>query len=143
MFDKAIALYRDCMQGAYENDISMIEGLCCAFYFKKDLSNAKKYLTKLMELRTDKKRDEFDLLYAKTLEESGDTDGALESYSEIVKSFSGEEARCRYALLLKKVGRAEEADEFFEMTLKNARLSPKFYVKAQKKWINIAKSEKR
>ena len=44
-----------------------------------------------MELRTGKKKDEFDLLYAKTLEESGDTDGALKSYSEIVKSFSGEE----------------------------------------------------
>ena len=40
-----------------------------------------------MELRPDQKRDEFDLLYAKTLEESGDTEGALESYSEIVKSF--------------------------------------------------------
>lgn len=143
MFDKAIPLYIDCMQGMYENDISIIEGLCCAYYFKKDLPNAKKYLTKLLDLRPDKKRDEFSLLYAKTLEESGDTGGALKSYSEIVKSFPGEEARCRYALLLKKSGRVEEADELFGMILKSARLSPKFYVKAQKQWIDIAKREKR
>ncbi|MDM8549723.1 hypothetical protein QUF72_06590 [Desulfobacterales bacterium HSG2] len=143
MFDKAISLYRDCMQSLYENDISMIEGLCCAYYFKKDLSNAKKYLTKLRELRPGEKRDEFDLLYARTLEDTGETDGALKSYSEVANSFSGEEARCRYALLLKKLGRTEEADELFDMILKNARLSPKFYVKAQKKWINIAKNEKR
>ncbi len=143
MFDKAISLFRDCMEGMYENDISMIEGLCCAYYFKRDLSNAKKYLRKLMDLRPEKKGDEFELLYAKTLEESGDTDESLKSYSQIVRSFSGEEARCRYALLLKQVGRVEEADDLFGTIVKNARLSPKFYVKAQKQWINIAKKEKR
>jgi len=142
MFDRGISLYLDCMNGMYENDISIIEGLCCAYYFKKDLPNAKKYLTKLMELRPDKKGDEFDLMYAETLEESGDTDGALKAYSETVKFFSGEEARCKYALLLKKTGRVKEADELFGVILNNARLSPKFYVKAQKQWIDIAKSEK-
>jgi len=142
MFDKGISLYLGCMQGMYKNDISIIEGLCCAYYFKKDLPNAKKYLTKLMELRPDKKGDEFDLMYAETLEELGDTDRALKAYSETVKFFSGEEARCRYALLLKKTGRVKEADELFGVILNNARLSPKFYVKAQKQWIDIAKSEK-
>ena len=143
MFDKAISLYRDCMQGIYKNDISLIEGLCCAYYFKKDLSNAKKYLTELMEIRPNKKIDEFDLLYAQTLAELGDTDGALKLYPEIVKFLSGEEARCKYALLLKKTGKMKEADELFEMILTNARLSPKYYVKAQKQWINIAKHEKK
>ncbi len=143
MFDKAISIYRDCMQGIYAKDLSMIEGLCCAYFFKKDLSNAKKYLTELMDLRPKKQNDEFDLLYARTLEEEGDTDGALEIYSELEKFFSGEEARCRYALLLKKEGRTEEADKLFKMILTNARLSPKFYVKAQKQWINIARAEKK
>ena len=44
MFDKAISLYRGCMQGAYENDISMIEGLCCAYYFKNTFPMQKNIL---------------------------------------------------------------------------------------------------
>lgn len=143
IFDEAISLYLDCIQGIYKNDISLIEGLCCAYYFKRDLPNAKRYLEKLIELRPDNKGDEFSLMYARTLEESGDIDGALKMYSQTADSFSGEEARCRYALLLKKTGKVNEADELFSMILKNARLSPKFYVKAQKKWIDIAKKEKR
>ncbi len=130
------------MQGMYENDISMMEGLCCAYYFKKDLPEAGKHLEKLLEISPDRKNGEFGLLYAKTLEESGDIDGALKFYAGLEKSFSGEEARCRYALLLKKTGKAEEAGKLFDTILKNARLSPKFYVRAQKKWIDIAKKEK-
>jgi len=141
-FDKAISLYEECMQGIYEKDISMLEGLCCAYFFKKDLTNAKKYLTQLLEIRPNKKKDEFDLLYARTLGELGDVAGALKLYPDIVKSFSGEEALCRHALLLKDEGRVEEANELFDTVLKNARLSPKFYVKAQKQWINTAKKER-
>lgn len=142
MFDQAISLYLDCMQGIYEEDITMLEGVCCAYFFKKDLLNSEKYLTKLLGLRPGKKNDEFDLMYARTLEESGKVDKARQVYSELVTPFSGEEARCRYALLLKKEGKIKEADELFSLILKNSRLSPRFYVKAQKKWINIARSEK-
>jgi hypothetical protein len=141
-FDKAISLYMECRQGVYENDTSMLEGLCLAYFFKQDLPNAKKHLTELIETRPEKKVDEFDLLYARTLEASGDIEGALKKYSDIERTFSGEEAKCRYALLLKKEGMHDKAEKLFSEILKNARLSPKFYVKAQKKWINIAKKEK-
>lgn len=141
-FDDAIPIYLECLQGMHKNDTAIIEGLCCAYYFKRDFDRARKYLDQLIALRKDKRGDEFDLMYAKILEESGEIEKALLSYAEIVNLFSGEEARCRYALLLERVGKKEEADRLFGEILKNARLSPKFYAKAQKEWINIAKNHK-
>ncbi len=80
-------------------------------------------------------------MLARTYEELGDTERALEDYAKLLRSFSGEEARCRYALLLKKLGRQEEAARQFNEILKNARLSPKYYEKTQKGWIKIANSQ--
>lgn len=55
--------------------------------------------------------------------------------------FSGPEATCRYAVLLKKIGREEEAKTIFSNIVRHARLSPKFYQKEQKKWIKMARQE--
>ena len=55
--------------------------------------------------------------------------------------FSGPEAPCRYAMLLKKIGRQEEAKTIFGKIVRDARLSPKFYQKEQKKWIRMARQE--
>lgn len=141
MFDKAIALYDSCLQGINANDETVIEGLSCAYFFKKDFEKAKEILLNLMTIRKSRKSDEFDLLLAKTLEELGDIDGAMTEYAAIIKGYSGEEARCRYALLLKRTGKAEEAAALFNEILKNARLSPGFYKKAQKQWIKTAEKE--
>lgn len=141
MFDKAIALYEECLSGSYKNDPYIIEGLSLAHFFKGDFETAREKLLRLVEIRGTRKRDDFDLLLARTYDELGETDKALEEYEKLARSFSGEEARCRYALLLKKLGRKEEADRYFNEILKNARLSPKYYKKTQKKWIKIARSE--
>ncbi|MEW6349149.1 MAG: hypothetical protein AB1646_08805 [Thermodesulfobacteriota bacterium] len=142
MFDDAISTYKDCMQGMYAKDLTLVEGLARAYYMAGDLRNARQTLETLRELRGDRKGDEADLLYAKVLEESGDIRAALQEYPEVAKSFLGEEARCRYALLLRKVGKAQEANELFAEILRNGRLSERFYRNTQKQWIDIAKREK-
>jgi hypothetical protein len=71
----------------------------------------------------------------------GETDAALEEYARLIKFFSGAEALCRYAMLLKRIGREQEAKTIFEKIVKDARLSPKFYQKEQKEWINMARKE--
>ncbi|OQX26973.1 MAG: hypothetical protein BWK80_07665 [Desulfobacteraceae bacterium IS3] len=141
LFDKAIVLYQSCLEGININDETIIEGLSCAYFFKRDFERAKESLLNLMAIRKTKRSDEFDLLFAKSLEELGDIEGALREYAAIVKGYSGEEARCRYALLLKRTGKAEESAALFNEILKNARLSPAFYKKAQKQWIDTAKKE--
>ena len=142
MFNEAIAVYKSCMQGLYENDLTLIGGLARAQYLGGDLKGAKENLERLRELRGNRKCDEFDLLYGKTLEKSGDISGALKEYAEVVKFFLGEDARCTYALLLKQVGKTREANELFDEILRNARLSERFYRQTQKEWIRIAKRER-
>ncbi len=110
---------------------------------KKDLDNARKTLENLRQLRKGVIRgDEFDLLMAMTLEESGNTDEALVEYEKLSRHFSGDEARCRHAMLLKKTGEIEKADRIFNEILKSSGLAPGYYKKMQKKWINIASKER-
>ncbi|MCP4350193.1 MAG: tetratricopeptide repeat protein [Desulfobacterales bacterium] len=140
-FEEAISLYQSCMEGMYADDPSIKEGLCLAYFLKGDFDRAKENLFKLKEIQGENLSAEFDLLMARIYEESGDTGKALEEYSALIGKYSGEEARCQYALLLKKTGRTEEANRIFNEILKNVRLSPKYYKKTQKKWVDIAKKE--
>ncbi|CAB1057128.1 hypothetical protein D1BOALGB6SA_1867 [Olavius sp. associated proteobacterium Delta 1] len=140
-FDKAIPIFESCLQGFYEKDSFIVEGLCCAYFFKGDFEKAKINLLGLKKLLADEPNNDFDLLLARAYEESGETDAAVKEYSALVKHFTGAEAPCRYALLLKKIGRSEDAKTIFRQIVKDSRLSPKFYQKDQKKWINVAKRE--
>ena len=140
-YEDAISLYESCLTGRNNDDATIIEGISIAHFFKGDFENAYKYLTHLKKLRGQDKYDKFDLLYARTLELKNNTEEALNEYALLIKGFSGEEARVRYAMLLKQTGRLNEAKEQFSMVLKNARFSQKYYQKAQKEWINIAIKE--
>jgi hypothetical protein len=59
-------------------------------------------------------RDLVALLRARILEDLGRHDDALDIYGEIAERFAGDEARCRYAALLLKVGRQGEARRVLE-----------------------------
>ena len=139
--DKAVSMYESCLNGIHRDDPVAVEGLCCAYFFQGSFAQAKEWLLHLRKVRGGRKGDEFDLLLARCCEEMGDTDAALEEYAFLEKAFTGEEARCRYALLLKKMGRTAEAQKFFQRILKNVKLSPRFHRKNQKQWVDIAKRE--
>ena len=76
-----------------------------------------------------------------SFEKSGDMDSALEEYKALADICHGEEARCRYALLLKKQGHFDKTKELFDLILNNARLYPKHYAKTEKQWVKIAQAE--
>jgi hypothetical protein len=59
-------------------------------------------------------RDRATLLRARILEDLARNDEALEHYADVVERIPGDEARCRYAALLLKVGRKEEARRVLE-----------------------------
>lgn len=139
MFDQAIETYESCLQGAHKKDTGVLEGLSCAFYFKGDYDNAIQSLGKLINARGGIRGDQFDLLLAEAFERIGKSNDALDQYDKICNKCSGEEARCKYALLLKKTGKTVEANKIFEQILKFSQLQPKYYLKDQKEWIDIAK----
>lgn len=141
LFKDAIDLYQTCLQGTYADDPAIMEGLSLAYFFQGDYTGAKKYLLRLKEIQGEKTPHEFKLLLARTYEGLGEQENALNEYNNLLRLHSGEEARCRYALLLKKVGRTQEAKSLFKAIVAETRIQPKFYRRAQKKWVELAKKE--
>jgi len=81
------------------------------------------------------------LLLARALERSGDVSAAEGAYAEALKVFRGEEARYRYAAMLKSLGQTERANVLYRELIKNAERSPRFYQDAQSDWIKAAKRD--
>lgn len=142
LFDEAISLFESCQDGAHKNDLSMLEGLSCAHFFKGDYQSAEAYLEMVLAHEETIKPAPFQLLLARCREARGRDESAEQLYRQVIKTFSGEEARCRYAMFLKKKGRLSEADALFDETLNNARLSPRYYRRTQKPWIETARKER-
>ncbi len=138
-YEKAILIYKSCLDGPNKSSLSLHEGLATAYFHKGDFVKAKEVLLELKELRGERQNVFFDLLIVRSYEELGQVDQALEGYEELYKRFSGEEARCRYALLLKKTGDREKAERLFGEVVKNVRQSPQYYQKAQMGWVNMAR----
>lgn len=63
---------------------------------------------------------------------------AMETYDELVKSYSFFKAYYEYALLLKKAGRMEEAVKMMENINTNAEALPEYKYKKEKVWIDNA-----
>jgi len=82
---------------------------------------------------------ERDLLYARTLEQLGDIDASLVAFEAILRKSTGEETHCRYAMLLEKAGRTDEAREVYIEIVKRAKRSPAYYRRAQRQWITTAR----
>jgi len=81
------------------------------------------------------------LLYARCLEELGEHEAALKEYEVLARSYPGEEARFRYATLLKKHERFGDAQGVFQDMLKRARLAPRHYRRKEQEWLEAARRE--
>lgn len=79
-----------------------------------------------------------DLLLARALEQLGDGEAALQRY-EALTSHPGEEIPCRRALLLKKLGRGDEAKEAFAGILARAKRLSDAEKKDERRWIELAR----
>jgi hypothetical protein len=78
--------------------------------------------------------------YARSFELQGRDDDALRQYQSIVPRYSGEEARCRYALLLKRLNRVDEAKAQFREVIQSVRNGPSSYRSRQREWVKIARA---
>jgi hypothetical protein len=79
------------------------------------------------------------LFYARCLEGAGRVQEALTAYAAIADAYSGEEARCRYAMLLYTHGQTAESMALFQEIVKRANRAARDYRRNQKAWIDIAR----
>jgi len=137
-YDDAIEQYKQALTGLYEHDPNLMLGVARAQFEKGDPAAARATLDELIRQNPDFKSPDGHLLYARSLEEEGNLEKALEEYRVLAPSYPGAEAAVRYAQLLNSQGRGEEARKVARDLLEQARIAPAHYRKAQKSWLDAA-----
>lgn len=138
MHAEAIALYREALVGIHRTDPAIMEKLARAQFESGAHAEAKRTLDDLVRENPDHKSHEGQLLYARTLEALGRFSAAIREYEVLKDSYPGEEARVRFALLLRQQGEGARAAELFRETLLRCKRAPKYYRKKEQEWIRIA-----
>jgi hypothetical protein len=57
----------------------------------------------------------------------------------LADTYPGEEGRWRYGLLLRRLGRSDDAKAVFQRMLRNAERQPQHYREAQHDWLKLAR----
>lgn len=139
-YPEAIALYQGMLVGQFRDDPALLQGLARAQFLAGDGAGAQATLDTLQKADPNFVSEDAHLLYARALELQGKNQEAIEEYRKLVRYFTGEEARCRYAMLLQKTGAEDAARALFAEILKSLDGAPHHYRRAQKQWGNIART---
>lgn len=139
LYQEAIELYESCLQGRYEHDPYIMLELANAYFASELYLEAKSTFLKIRETNPEFHSAEGQLLYARTLEYLEEVDDSLREYEAAATHYPGEEANCRYALLLKKIGRTERAREIFNQILARDRRRSRQHKRIEKQWVDIAR----
>jgi hypothetical protein len=138
-YAEAIEHYENALTGLYEHDPDLLLGLAEAQFRDARYEDAQLTLERLNEHNPDYRTGPGHLLYARTLEQTGDLEEAEHEYAAVSRYFAGAEANVRYGRLLEKLGRPDEALAQFEEVLLSAEVAPRHYRKAQRRWIAEAR----
>jgi hypothetical protein len=139
MYSDAADLYRNTLTGVHKDDPVLLYGLARAQLADGDGACAQQTLDTLKAANPGFVSNDAHLTYARALEAQGKHGEALEEYKGLIRTFPGEEARCRCAQLLQRVGEADEARAMFHEVLKSLDGAPRHYRRGQRKWGEIAK----
>lgn len=137
--DDAIRTYESSLTGLHADDPRALWELASAYHTAGRPADARDAFERLRAVRTPSP-DQL-LLSARLHDEAGEVEAALREYQAASAGGTGEEARCRQALLLKRVGRREEARTIFEQIVLHARVSPAHFRRSEKEWIETANRE--
>ena len=134
-------LYQGLLTGMYGTDPHFMLGLAQAQAGSECYADARQTLDAMSKANPNYKSSERDLLYARCLEELGETEAALEEYRVLADSYPGEEGRFRYARLLGRTQRHAEARSVLQNLLRRAELAPRYYRRKEQAWLKAARLE--
>jgi hypothetical protein len=142
MFQDAVDLYEGAMQGPIgASDPVLLRGMARAKLLAGDGAGSAAAFEKLHTLDPAAWDAEVELDYARALALMGRTDEAVAQYEKVVPRYPGEEARCRYAILLQQLGRRERAQALFREIIESVKGAPGYYRSRQREWYRIAKEQ--
>jgi hypothetical protein len=138
-YDEAAGLYREILTGIHADDPDLLLGLARAEFGLERYAEVEVVLGHLRQANPDYRSADGHLLYARCLELQGKTEAAIDEYEAVAGSYPGQEAKCRYALLLKKVGREDEARRLFGEVRQAVELMPRYARRIQSEWYDLAR----
>jgi hypothetical protein len=140
LYAEAIELYQSAMQGPLGGaDPVLLRGLGRARLLSGDGAEAEKLFLQMKEVDPAAFDADVELDFARALEIQGKNDAAIRQYQAVAPRYSGEEARCRCALLLEKLGRDAEAQTMFREILASVKDAPRYYRSRQSEWTRVAR----
>jgi hypothetical protein len=139
--EEAIRVCMEARTGLFEDDPKILLALGNAQFAASRYADAIATLDYLREKNPGFRSADGHLVYARSLEENGATERALEEFAALVNYYPGAEARVRQAMLYKKLGNQARAGELFAALLKDARLAPKHFRRSEREWIELAERE--
>jgi hypothetical protein len=139
-FPEALDTLDDCLRGVFKDDPLLTYERALVHFAAGHPNEALADLGRLDEMRSRHATPSRFLLAARCHEALGDEEMALRIYEEAVAVGSGEEARSRYALLLHKTGRTEDAQRLFREIITHAKHGDRHYRRLNGEWISIAKA---
>jgi hypothetical protein len=138
-YQEAAGLYASAMGGAHSEDPALLHGLARAKMLAGDGAGAQAAFESLRDVSPADFTADARLDYARALALQGKNGEAKAQYESLLPIYPGEQARCRYALLLLETGDAEKAQLLFREIVDSMRGAPGYYRRRQREWVNIAK----
>jgi hypothetical protein len=139
MFDEAVRLYEGCLEGPHANDPRILFSCARAHFYNGNHRQSEEILVRLEKAHPKFRRDEALLLHARVLDALGDTNGALATYEGLRDRYVGFEAKYRYGVLLKRMGREADAQQLFEFIGANSRRTA---IESEREWVRLAARER-
>ena len=139
-FADAVELYESAMAGPLGGqDTTLLKGLARAKMLSGDGAAAEALFKQLKQVDPNASDADAELDYARALALQGKNDEAMRQYEIVVPRYPGEEARCRFALLLRQLGQDQRARQYFREILDSAKGAPGYYRRRQMEWVRIAR----
>lgn len=142
VWEKAVPAYEYCLANGGEDDQELKLALALALFQMERHDEADETLAKIPDEAMKNVVLERDMLHARVLEARGRDAEALTAYEDLVRRWSGEEARCRLGLFLQKTGEVDRSKRIFEEIVTRSKHSPAFYSRAQREWIKVARKNR-
>ena len=142
-YHEAVELYESAMAGAHAEDPALLHGLARAKLLAGDGAGAQAAFESLRQVSPADFTVDARLDYARALALDGKKEAAKAEYLSILPLYPGEEARCRYALLLQEMGDRDGAEKLFREIVESMRGAPSYYRRRQREWVAIAKKNLR
>ena len=142
-YSEAVDLYTSAMQGALADDPALLHGLARAKLLSGDGTESQAAFERLREVSPADFTADGQLGYARALVLQGKHAEARVQFEKLLPMYAGEEARCRYALMLQEMGEGERSQQLFRQIIASQKDAPAYYRRRQREWIRIAKQNLR